>query len=132
MGHLVGTLLISAAAIYFWRVFRATPGQMVLGLFVVQRATGNGLSTQAAALRWLLLYAPLVIQLSGRWLSTLIVSNDPYDPINPNLLIAVTAILPMLWYAVLALSAVGDRRRGRGLHDLVAGSVVIRRAGSPS
>jgi uncharacterized RDD family membrane protein YckC len=132
VAYLVGTLAITALALYFWRVFRATPGQMMLGLFVVQRATGNGLSIQAALLRWLLLYAPLALQLSGRWLSTLIVSDDPYNPVNPNFVIAATVLLPVLWYALLVLSVVADRRRGRGLHDLAAGSVVIRRAGAPS
>lgn len=132
VAFMAGASVIAASAIYFWCVFRATPGQMMLGLFVVRRGSGTALSTQAAFLRWLLLYVPWVVFISASWLSQLVLSDDPLNPADPNAVVFVARMVPLAWYALLAASSLLDRRRGRGLHDLAAGSIVIRRAGSPS
>jgi uncharacterized RDD family membrane protein YckC len=120
-----GSLALTATAIYFWRVFRATPGQMLLGLFVVRPTTGDRLGRVSATARWLLLYAPLTAVFSYSWLSSV------FDTMDPLQLGSITLFGPMAWYVILAFSVLVDRR-GRGLHDRLAGSVVVRRAGPPA
>jgi len=131
----IAIALVTLVAIYFWRVFRATPGQLLLGLFVVQRATGLPLSRRGATLRWLVLYAPLAFALSYTVLIDVVFRSDLIRDMAPGgdpLIVAAAAyFLPVLWYIVLGLSVLAERRRGRGLHDRLAGSVVVRRAGPP-
>ncbi|CAN5816068.1 hypothetical protein BH24CHL6_BH24CHL6_03400 [soil metagenome] len=133
-----GALLVLAitgatlSAVYFWRVFRATPGQMVLGLFVVQRGRGLPLRRRAALVRWLLLYAPLAVFLAYTPLIDVVFRSGLASEGDPLLVATAAYFLPPIWYAVLGLSVLAEGRRGRGLHDRLAGSVVIRRAGPPA
>jgi uncharacterized RDD family membrane protein YckC len=45
--------------------------------------------------------------------------------------VAAAFVLPLLWYALLAITML-RHPRGQGWHDRFAGSVVVRRAGPPS
>jgi uncharacterized RDD family membrane protein YckC len=124
--------LISLGSVYFWRVFRATPGQMVLGLFVVRRGTGERLGRGAALLRWLALYAPFVLLISYTQLIDIIFRSNLLPDGDPLLVASVAYFVPIAWYVVLGLSVLFEGRRGRGLHDRLAGSVVVRRSGAPA
>lgn len=128
----LGALVVTAASVYFWRVFRATPGQMVFRVFVVKRGTGTLLSRRAAVVRWLLLYAPLALVVSYSSLSQLVAATGLFDAVDPLLVAAAGLLLPLVWYLVLAISTLAEHRRARGLHDRVSGSVVVRRAGPPA
>jgi len=129
---LLGLFLLTASAVYFWRVFRATPGQMLFGLFVVQRATGLVLTRGAALARWLVLYAPMAALVAYTSIIDLLFRSTLLQDADPLLVASLAVFLPIAWYIVLGLSVLADRRRGRGLHDRLAGSVVVRRAGPPA
>jgi uncharacterized RDD family membrane protein YckC len=130
------TVVTAPLLVYFWTTFRASPGQMALGLFTVTPIQGVGLPWQQALLRWLLLYAPAVFLTGfGSVAYTLAqvannfgISGDESPSIVIYLLLGLG---PVAWYALLALTVARDRR-GRGWHDKLAGSVVVRRDGSPS
>lgn len=124
--------LVSLGAIYFWRVFRATPGQMVLGLFVIRRGTGERLTRGGALLRWLALYAPFVLLISYTQLIDIVFRSDLLPDGDPLFVASLAYFLPVAWYVVLGLSVLLEGKRGRGLHDRLAGSVVVRRAGPPA
>jgi uncharacterized RDD family membrane protein YckC len=129
-GVFLGALALSATSIYFWRVFRATPGQMLFGLFVVRRGRGSLLSRGAATVRWLALYAPVALMVSYNSLIQGVTTL--FRDVDPVLVAATALLLPLAWYLVLALSTLAEARRGRGLHDRLSGSVVVRRAGPPA
>lgn len=124
--------LVSLGAVYFWRVFRATPGQMLLGLFVIQLGRGLPLGRGRALLRWLVLYAPFVLLISYTQLVDIVFRSDLLPEGDPLVLASLAYFVPLAWYAVLAVSVLAEGRRGRGLHDRLAGSVVVRRAGPPA
>ncbi len=120
-----------AIAVYSWTVFRATPGQMVLGLFTLTAPHGGTLSVRSALVRWAFLFAPMVFLST---LGTVLFGVSEVAAawgLDPRLAQLVVASVAPVWYAVLAVSAANERR-GRGLHDRAAGTVVVRRAGSPS
>jgi hypothetical protein len=98
---------------------------MLLGLFVLRRTTGDRQGTLAAIARWLMLYAPLTAVFSYPWFASVFAAMDPLQ------LGSIALVAPMAWYVILAFSVLVDRR-GRGLHDRVASSVVVRRAGPPA
>jgi uncharacterized RDD family membrane protein YckC len=125
-------VLATASTSYFWRVFRATPGQMILGLFVVQRATGLLLRRRATVARWLLLYAPLSVLFSYTAIVDVVIRGQLIEDGDALLLASAAFFLPLIWYLLLGLSVLADRRRGRGLHDRLVGSVVVRRSGPPA
>jgi uncharacterized RDD family membrane protein YckC len=122
--------------VYFWTTFRASPGQMTLGLFTVAPSSGVALPWQQALLRWLLLFGPAIFLTGfGSVAITLAQVSTNFDT-NSDVLPAIAIYLllglgPVAWYALLAITVVRDRR-GRGWHDKLAGSVVVRRDGSPS
>jgi uncharacterized RDD family membrane protein YckC len=128
----VALLLVTLSSAYFWRVFRATPGQMVLGLFVVERGSGLRLSRARALVRWLALYAPLAVVLSYTQLIDIVFRTEFAPDSDPLLIASVAFFMPLAWYVVLGLSVLAEGRRGRGLHDRLARSVVVRRAGPPA
>ncbi len=123
----------AVVAVWFWLRFRATPGQMMLGLFTVTRTEGLPLGRSQALLRWLLLFGPATI-LTGSGSAALLYLRAAVaegDARGANLVAATITVVALAWYGLLAASIAGDRR-GRGLHDKLAGSVVVRRDGSPS
>lgn len=124
LASVVPTALIA----YQWQRGRSTLGHRLLGLAVLRRTTGGPLPPLAAFSRWVLLYAPVAL-----WTYPLVVSTV-YDPAPFMMLIElphapfVGIVLPLAWYAVLGLTTLRDRRRGRGLHDVICGSIVVRRS----
>lgn len=124
-------VLVGAAAVYLWTVYRASPGQMALGLFTLD-TEGRALRRGPAAIRfamlaiaWILTGATnVLIQIAqlfqyedtGAW-------RDP--------LYALLAVLPIAWFVLLSITMLRDPR-GRGWQDRAAGSVVVRRSGPPS
>ncbi len=133
---MIAVVAAQAAAIsYLVRVFRGTPGQMAFGLFTLNRRSGGALAPSGAFVRWLVLFAPLSVLVTGP-LAVTIASQfialsgrppaDWYQPVT-----TITQIAPIVWFVVLIVSVLLDER-GRGLHDYLSGSVVVRRAGPPS
>jgi uncharacterized RDD family membrane protein YckC len=122
----VGVLAVIqvVAFVYFWRVFRASPGQMALGLFTVGSRDGLSLSKSRAFIRWLLLYMPAWLLTAGSAISVVLAFGVSRN-FDQSTVSGLLATLPILWYLVLAIS-VGLSGRGRGLHDIAAASVVVR------
>jgi uncharacterized RDD family membrane protein YckC len=109
-------LLAALSGLYFvisWSRFGWTPGQSLLRLAVREASPGAGITPRRAALRWLLLGAPLGLA------SALTVSV-------PLLFLAVLAV-SFAWFVVLIVTTLVSRT-GRGLHDRLAGTTVTRRA----
>jgi uncharacterized RDD family membrane protein YckC len=129
--NLLMWVLVGAAAMYLWTVYRASPGQMALGLFTVD-TEGRPLQRGPATMRFLVLAIPWI--LTGGT-NILLQVTQLFEPEASQLwrepLYAVFAVLPLLWFAVLSLTMLRDAR-GRGWQDRVAGSVVVRRSGPPS
>ncbi|CAN5830789.1 hypothetical protein BH20CHL5_BH20CHL5_13260 [soil metagenome] len=131
------TVVAGQALVYSYlvRVFRATPGQMAFGLFTVSHHDGSAVSTSAAFLRWLLLFAPLPVLTIGPGVVALIsqvlafLGRSPADSFA--LVSTLAQLAPAAWFVVLIVSVLLDER-GRGLHDHLSGSVVVRRDGPPS
>jgi hypothetical protein len=120
------SVLPTAVFAYLWHEGRAPPGHALVGFLVVHRTTGAPLSASAAFARWVLLYAPLAL------VAFPLVVGVVYDP-SPFLILIelpwlpfIGAALPFAWYGLLGLSTLQDRRRGRGWHDRMCGSVVVR------
>ncbi|MDQ3554031.1 MAG: RDD family protein [Chloroflexota bacterium] len=128
------TVVAGQAVVYSYlvRVFRATPGQMAFGLFTVSHRDGSAVSRPAAFVRWLLLFAPLPVLTIGPTVVAFIsqvlafVGRPPADSFAPVSTLAQLA--PAAWFVVLIVSVFLDER-GRGLHDHLSGSVVVRRDG---
>ena len=110
-GTAVVTLVLSAGYfVYTWTRMRATPGDRMLGLTVLNAADGAPLTTNQATLRWLLLAGPGALGgLAG------------YD-VGAGTLIG---LLVFLWYLYLAWTTYSDPRR-QGFHDRYVQSVVVR------
>lgn len=123
--------MLIGGATYLWRVFRATPGQMALGLFTL-RTDGRRLSTGAAATRFVLLALGWLLSSAAGTISLFVVALDP-DASHEwyRLLEVVLLAAPVAWYGLLTVTIMRDSR-GQGWHDRIAGSVVVRRAGPPS
>ena len=90
-----------AYLIYGWATTGATPGQQLLRLSVTDARTGGRLSVRRSAVRW------IVSELPGLGLL-----------LGPGILV---------WYVAVALS-IGRNPERRGIHDIAAGSVMVRRA----
>src|SRR5205814_9364722 len=114
----------------FWRVYTASPGQLLTGLQTVRMEDGHRLTRRAALIRWLFLFLPgLLLTAStdiGIWYSYAIGSGTQSDQTTAS---GLALTLPVVWFAVLLVSALIERH-GRGLHDRLARSVVVRRVGS--
>ncbi len=121
-------IVLAGTFVYFWRVFRASPGQMVLGQFTLRDRDGLSLSKRRAFMRWLLLYMPawLIFTSSSAaaWLHYDISSGIDTTGAQEMLVAG-----PVIWFAFLMFT-IGLSKTGRGLHDKVAGSVVVRPEGA--
>jgi uncharacterized RDD family membrane protein YckC len=133
---MIAVVAAQAAAIcYLLRVFRGTPGQMAFGLFTLNRRSGRALAPSAAFVRWLVLFAPISVLVTGPLAITIasqfiaLSGRPPADWYQ--LITTITQIAPVAWFVVLVASVLLDER-GRGLHDQLSGSVVVRREGPPS
>lgn len=103
---LAGWAVIGAVTIVMVATIGATPGKLALGTRVRSVATGGVVEWWRAAVRWL---APLALAFVA-----------PFFPLGPML-----AFLVYLGSCVLVLFS----SDGRAVHDLVAGTIVVR-AGS--
>ncbi len=125
----------AALVTYLVRVFRATPGQMAFGLFTLSSSTGRALAGSAAFVRWLLLFAPLAALVVGPTTLSVLSQFLSFSGRPPAewvpLASTLTQLAPIAWFVVLIVSVLLDER-GRGLHDHLSGSVVVRRGGPPS
>lgn len=92
-----------------WRG-RGTLGQRLVGLDVTA-LRGRAPSTRAATVRWLALVAPFAI-------SWVVATGVP-------VLTLLVEVLAAGWYLVLLATTLRSRS-GRGLHDLLAGTIVTR------
>ncbi len=109
-------LLAALSGVYFvvpWSRDGRTPGQRLFRIAVRGASPMAGISTRRAVLRWALLGAPLGLA------SALTVSL-------PLLFLAII-VVSFAWFAVLVVTTVLSRT-GRGLHDRLAGTTVVRRA----
>jgi uncharacterized RDD family membrane protein YckC len=108
----VGTFVAGASFVGSWLAWGGTPAQG-RERARVERADGGGrLALGSAIKRWLLLGAPFGL------VSTLVLPM----PWLGAILVALIAF----WHLVLLVTTARDRRK-RGLHDRVAGSIVLRR-----
>jgi hypothetical protein len=133
LGFLAPTLLVGllqmAVHVYFWRVWRQSPGQHVLGIYTVRAADGRRLSKRRAIVRWLTLLMPAWLIAGGSnlgvWYSFGIFSGKPADQSTTQTTVNGLAItLPVIWWGILLISAF-VARNGRGLHDRLSGAVVV-------
>jgi uncharacterized RDD family membrane protein YckC len=110
---LAATLLNATYFIAGWLTRQATPGQRLFGVRVVAAGTWTGLALRQAILRWVLLgglfglAAAVVLPSAIAW--------------------SVVIGLGLLWAVALFVSTARNRR-GRGIHDRVAGDIVVRAA----
>ena len=110
-------LLFVVSAAYFvlsWSRVGFTPGQALLGLTVTSEPPDDrpALAVGPATLRWALLGAPLGLAAALT--------------IEAPLLFLAVAVLSFGWFAALILTTLLSRN-GRGLHDRLTGTTVIRR-----
>jgi uncharacterized RDD family membrane protein YckC len=128
---LVGLGAIQAIAyVFLWRVYRASPGQMVLGLFTLDAKRGTALTKRQAFLRWLVLLLPALIMSSGDaigYVGHYAVSLN----VEQAVFSGMAVLIPFIWFVILTITILLNPR-GRGLHDRLARSTVVRREGSAS
>jgi hypothetical protein len=135
--------LISAA--YFagsWLVIGGSPFQRILGLRLVDVTDGKNLTIDAAIIRWLLLYgiagifSGLIAVMTLNWIATTPtnqwLSTGAYGSTTTSFggsggLSNVVSLLSFLWSLALLISA-GTNQLHRGIHDRLAGSIVVTRA----
>lgn len=107
-----GTTVTGLYFVVSWLRLGGTPMQRLIGARVERADDGGRLHLGQAIGRWLVLGAPFGL------ISVLLVP----EPV----LGAILALVIAFWYAVLFITTARGRRK-RGLHDRVAGSVVVRR-----
>jgi len=110
-------LSLALSAGYFaasWVLRRATPGQRLLDLSVVREGDGARLGAGAAIVRWGLLGAPFGL---FAFVTTVASGIDQ----------ALLDVPVAAWYLALLVTTARDSRK-RGIHDRVAGTVVVKRA----
>ena len=129
-------------ATVFLRRFRGLPGQKLLSLQVGDARTGGNLSLDQAVTRSVLLYG--LTAAAGAILSVAAYDLLGTVPISELLggstagpmaswtggwvvLLLATVLFSIAWPVILLVSVVGDRYK-QGLHDRLAGSMVIARA----
>ena len=107
---IIDLALSAAYFIYTWTRMRASPGDRLLSLMVLNAADGSPLTTNQAARRWLLLAGPGALATLGSY------------GVGAGVLIS---LLVLIWYVYLAWSTATDSRR-QGFHDKFVGSVVVK------
>ncbi len=128
---LIGLGAIEAVAyVFLWRVYRASPGQMVLGLFTLDAARGSALSKRRAFVRWALLLLPALIMSSADaigYVGHFAIATK----VDQAVFQGMAVLLPFMWFVILTITILLNGQ-GRGLHDRLATSIVVRREGSAS
>ena len=113
--------------VYFWRVYRASPGQIVMGLYTVRAADGDRLSKRRATLRWVFTFLPGLMIAASSNLGVVwgFAIGRPSDQQGAT---GFATSLPVIWFVVVLITILVNAQ-GRGLNDRLAGSVVVRREG---
>jgi len=116
----IGIIALVASAAYFiytWTKLRATIGQKVLGLEVVNASDGSTLTTDQAVRRWAFLFGPSALgsALGFTGSATLGVLGS---------IIGLAAFV----YQLYLLYTVTQNPKRQGFHDVQASTVVIKRA----
>ncbi len=106
----INLILSAAYFIYTWTRMRASPGDRLLGLMVLNAADGAPLTSNQATMRWLLLAGPGALANLGTY------------GFGVG---ALVSLLVFVWYVYLAWSTATDPRR-QGFHDKYVGSVVVK------
>ena len=144
----VGLYILLLAAYYAgcWAAFGGTPGQRLLSLQVVDVSTSGNLSPWQAVVRWLIVAGlaemasavvlvvfmnllatvPLDLQSSGGMYATSAWSLDPQVR-SANTLSTIVSGCSSLWLIALLITAAKNPLK-RGLHDRLAGSIVLGKA----
>lgn len=138
-------ILMSAYYAGCWTAFRGTLGQRLVSLDVVDIQSGHNLPLWRAIVRWLLrdgfigialivvlvLYADAIATVP---FSSTSFANSAYGPIvaDPRLdsvsgLWGVVASVSAVWLLLLLISAAAQAHK-RGIHDRLAGSIVLGNA----
>lgn len=124
-------VMVGAAAVYLWHVYRATPGQMALGLFTVD-TVGRALRPGPAAIRFVALgFGWMIAAAASALVQVVALFGGDMAGSWQEIVYAGALVLPVAWYLLLSLTMLRDPR-GRGWQDRAAGSVVVRRSGPPS
>jgi uncharacterized RDD family membrane protein YckC len=117
--------------VLFYRRYSASPAQLAFGLYTVRARDGEPLSVGRSIVRWLLALLPAYLITAASYVgviySNAIVPTSGEPTTNQANATGATVFLALLWILILLISALVDRR-GRGLHDRTAGSVVVRPA----
>src|SRR5437867_4170259 len=96
---------------YSWTAWRASPGQRILGLMMVNAADGAALTWNQATRRWAFLFGPSVLnslfQLSG---------------------LSFIVGLLLLCYGIYLLYTTATDPRKQGFHDKQASTLVVAKA----
>jgi uncharacterized RDD family membrane protein YckC len=140
-----GVASLALEAVYYvwsWRAAGGTPGQRLLSIKVVDGETGRNLSLVQASLRWLALsgvstFVVTVLQGTALWVVARSVGSGAAGSSSTAAahssistlagLSNVVSTLGMVWLVALLISAIADGAR-RGLHDRLAGSIVVAKA----
>ena len=114
-----GVLYLVASAIYFiytWTKMRASPGQRILGLEVVNASDGSTITQPQAVRRWLFLWGPsAVATVFGYTAGTL------------GALGFVVSLAAFIYLIYLLYTASQSPKR-QGFHDVQSNTVVIKRS----
>ena len=110
---LAGTVLNATYFIAGWLTRQATLGQRLFGVRVVAAGTWTGLALRQALLRWVLLGG-----LFGLAAAVVLASAIAWSGVIG---------VGLLWAVALFVSTARNRL-GRGIHDRIAGGIVVRAA----
>ncbi len=107
---------ISAAYfVYTWSTMRASPGQRILGMMVLNEADGSPISYNTGIMRWAILALPgSLVGVAG------------YGVGSVGLL-GLLALAALAWELYLAYTSATDTKR-QGFHDKFVHTVVVRAA----
>jgi hypothetical protein len=134
LGFLLPTLLVgllqAIVHVYFWRVWRQTPAQHILGIYTVRAADGRRLSKRRATLRWLVTFMPAWLIAGSSnvaiWWAYAIFKGTTADQGTTQTTVnGLSITLPIVWWGILLISTL-VARNGRGLHDRLSGAVVVQ------
>ena len=138
-------LIQYAYAALSWTLFRGTAGQRILSLQVADAATGHSLTIWRSSLRWLVLesvpqialaiFLVLFVRMMGEVPPSVYGagassgSNTTYTTVS--LVGNLAALLSAGWRLALLVITTTHAQK-RGLHDRIAGSLVVGRASAAS
>jgi uncharacterized RDD family membrane protein YckC len=132
-------IFVGMSAVYYagsWVAYGGTPGQRALKVHVAELADGSNLSIGRSLLRWVALdglglaFGCIAIVAFLDALSTMPTSSwlDPYAVRSSSYSVGmgsnVASIASFIWLVILIASAAMHRDR-RGVHDRIAGSLVV-------